>query len=260
MIRIGAILLLALPVVGCGAMSRIQPPSTPAACGDVFSAERCELIVDTVAVRMEVDRGQVLDIVIVPEPTPQIVDDGTILTTRSGGPLLIVAATLEDGTTETLTMCGGVASEPVCVDDPRLRAMSITADGYRDVPCCDATAPPTAEPGAVAASRPLHIERIDIPIDRTGTYEVPIGRGSLPNGILTDASFATAEAWPADVRIPSGWIFLDVRSLEPDGEPFDNHYLHDWRPGVERFEAVLVFEVSWFEPGAVLAIEDVVVR
>lgn len=258
MIRVGTILVLALVLLGCGPMVRLQLGSAP--CADVFPAARCDLIVDTVAATLAVDRDQVRRIEIVPETTAESGPDGTVLTAHSGGPLLIVAATLEDGTTETITMCGGVAAEPVCVDEPRLRPTSMTADGYRDVPCCDATAGPTADPAAIAASRPLRIDRVDIPIDRTGTYEVPIGRGSLPNGILTDASFTPADAWPADVVILSGWVFLDVRSLEPDGEPFDNYYLHDWRPGVERFEAVLVFEVARFTPGAVLAIEDVVVR
>jgi hypothetical protein len=55
-------------------------------------------------------------------------------------------------------------------------------------------------------------------------------------------------------------VLLDIRSLEPDGKPFDNYYVHGWREGVERIEAVLVFEVTRFEPGATLSIADVVVR
>ncbi len=252
--------VLAMLVLGCGALVRIQPGSAPTPCADVFPAARCDLIIDAVAWSIDVERDEIVRIEILPEPTPQVGADGIILTTRSGGPLLIVAATLADDTTRTVTMCGGVATEPVCLDQPRLRATSITADGYRDVPCCDATAGPTADPGAIAASRPLRVDRVDIPIDHPGAHEVRIGTGSLPNGILTDASFALTEAWPADVVILSGWVFLDVRSLEPDGEPFDNYYLHDWRPGVERFEAVLVFDVTRFTPGAVLTIEGVVVR
>ena len=53
---------------------------------------------------------------------------------------------------------------------------------------------------------------------------------------------------------------IEVRSLEPDGKPFDNYYLHGWRGGVESVEAFLIFDVLWFRPGADLAIRDVVVR
>ena len=53
---------------------------------------------------------------------------------------------------------------------------------------------------------------------------------------------------------------INLRSLEPDGKPFQNYYDHGWRPGVERVEAVLVFDVLWFEKGAVLAIHDIEVR
>jgi hypothetical protein len=62
------------------------------------------------------------------------------------------------------------------------------------------------------------------------------------------------------VSIEGAYVLLDVRSMEPDGRPFDNYYLHGWREGLERVEAVLVFEVRRFEPGAVLSIEDIVVR
>lgn len=53
---------------------------------------------------------------------------------------------------------------------------------------------------------------------------------------------------------------MEIRSLEPDGRPFDNYSMHGWREGVERIEAVLVFEVRRFDPGAVLVIRDIVVR
>jgi len=39
-----------------------------------------------------------------------------------------------------------------------------------------------------------------------------------------------------------------------------NIYEHGWREGIEGVEAVLVFDVFRFEPGATLSIRDVVVR
>ena len=62
------------------------------------------------------------------------------------------------------------------------------------------------------------------------------------------------------ITFADGGPYLEIRSLEPDGRPFDNYYTHGWREGVERIEAVLVFEVRRFEPRAVLTIRDVVVR
>ena len=93
-----------------------------------------------------------------------------------------------------------------------------------------------------------------------GAYEVPLGEVSLPNGIATVASFEFAEPWPLDVSLGQGVAQFDLRSLEPDGKPFQNYFDHGWRPGVERGEAVLTFDVLWFKKGAVLDIRDVVVR
>jgi hypothetical protein len=261
-IRVIPILTLAAVIVGgCGAFARLQMLSDPTPCAAVYDAARCDLIVDVVASRLGVERTDIRAVEIVPEPTPEVRSDGsTILMTRSGGPLLIAAATLPDGSVRTVTMCGGVATDPVCRDKPQLRTWSMTADGYRDVPCCASTPVPTADPDAVRASEALRLDRVEIPIGHAGAYEVVLGSGSLPNGILTDASFVPADPWPADVVVPSGEVFLDIRSLEPDGQPFANAYDHGWRPGVERFQAVLLFEVSRFTPGAVLIIEDVVVR
>ena len=66
--------------------------------------------------------------------------------------------------------------------------------------------------------------------------------------------------WPDDVALTDGQAFIQIRSLEPGGKPFENYYTHGWRPGVERVEAFLVFNVLWAAPGAKLSIADVVVR
>ena len=64
----------------------------------------------------------------------------------------------------------------------------------------------------------------------------------------------------ARVALADALAALEVRSLEPDGKPFHNYYEHGWRPGVERVEAVLMFDVLWFEPGADLGLRLVVIR
>ena len=166
-------------------------------------------------------------------------------------------------------MCVGVGSGAACMDVPQLQARSPFQDGggYHDVPCPEPRPPegcgtplPTLQAAAVAAARPLSVRRFDIPIDHVGEYTVSLGEASLPNGVASVASFAFVDDWPADVSLGGGVAQIGLGSLEPDGKPFQNFYEHGWRPGVERVEAVLVFDVLWFEPGAVLGIRDVTVR
>ena len=123
-----------------------------------------------------------------------------------------------------------------------------------------ATPLPTIEAAAAVSAEPLTIARVDVPLDHVGEYEVSLGDATLPNGILTEATFGFVDDWPPGVSISSGEVWLHVRSREPDGKLFDNYYNHGWRAGTERVEAVLVFTVDHVDPGAVLPIRDVVVR
>jgi hypothetical protein len=219
---------------------------------------------DEAASRSGRTRENVTALDVVPYPSRQ---DG-VLVTRSGGGF-IVRLTFTDGTTAQTPMCNGIGYGAACMDVPRLEARTSVGDGggYHDVPCPD-DAPanscgkplPTFEPAAVAAARPLSLARFRVPVDHVGTYEVPLGEALLPNGVVSTASFAFVDDWPLDVSLKDGLASIRLRSLEPDGKPFQNYYEHGWRPGVERAEAILVFEVLWSEPGAVLSIRDVVVR
>ena len=170
-----------------------------------------------------------------------------------------------DGSTHDAQLCGGIGIGPECTDDPQLLATSVTG-GYLDVPCTGegpvgcATPLPTFEPAAKAAAVPLTIPEQTITIDHLGPQEVKLGDATLPNGVLTDASFAFAGGWPVDVALRDGRGRLDVRSSEPGGKPFENHYTHGWHPGTERVGVFLVLDVLWFEPGAQLSIRNVVVR
>jgi hypothetical protein len=152
----------------------------------------------------------------------------------------------------------GIPSDPGCFDDPRLSASSITHGGYFDTP--EGASPvPTAAPDALADATELRIDRLDIPIDHVGRYDVTLGQVRLPNGLLTTADFALVDDWPPGLTILQGGVGLEIRSLE-DGELILNIYEHGWRAGTERVAAVLVFEVFRFDPGATLSIRDVVVR
>jgi hypothetical protein len=267
--RLAGFLLLIQSIAGCGLAPLPGAPDPPLACDRVFSADRCEAIATAAAVQLGVRPQAIATIWILPEPTPELAEDGgRIVLTRSGGPRLRLGVSLADGTTQRAEMCGGISAAfvPACMDDPRLQPTSVTLGGYGDIPCQDAdglvcaTPLPPIDPAVAADVKPLFLERVDIPIEDLGRQEIPLGRGTLPNGVLSEASFRLVDDWPDALRLADGWIHLDVRSLAPDGKPFDNRYRHGWLDGVEPFEAVLVLDVVDVEGGAVLSIEDVVVR
>ncbi len=262
------LVVLAIAIGGCDRLAALRPAPTPAVCGLVFGETRCEVVTVATAVGLGVDPEDIALLEIMPDPTPEVGDDGGVIL-GSGGPSLEVRVQLHDGTIRLHTLhCGGIASGyyPPCMDEPHLRAVSMTRDGYRDIPCVGetpagcATPQPAIQADAAADAEPITIGTLDVRVDRKGQHEIPIGRGSLPNGILTEAAFELVDPWPDGLIILDGSVFLDVRSLEPNGTPFDNYYLHGWRDGVERIEAVLVFTADNVEPGAVLRIREVVVR
>jgi hypothetical protein len=256
-------MLIVLLVAGCSAPADAAPSPEP--CADVYGTQRCLAMTDEAASRIGRTRDDVSATEIVPDLPPP---DG-ILQTVGGARSITVRLRLADGSTTEARMCGGIPSGPACLDVQRLEARSSIQEGggYHDVPCPDGSPPhscgtplPTLEPAAEAAARQLSVSRFPIPIDHVGAYEVSLGEASLPNGIATVASFEFADDWPLDVSLQEGVAQINLRSLEPDGKPFQNYYDHGWRPGVERVEAVLAFDVLWFEKGAVLDIRDVVVR
>jgi hypothetical protein len=256
-------LLMAWLVAGCSMFADAAP--APRECGQAYGTQRCLAMTDEAASRIDRTRDDVATTEIVPDPPPP---DG-ILPTLGGAASITVRVRFTDGLSTDARMCGGIPSGPACMDTPQLEARSSVGDGggYHDVPCPDGSPPhscgtplPTLQAAAVAAARPLSVRRLAIPIDHRGTYEVSLGEASLANGIATSASFEFVDDWPLDVSLLEGVAQINLRSLEPDGKPFQNYYDHGWRPGVERVEAILAFDVLWFKPGAVLAIRDIEVR
>lgn len=261
--RAGVLVLLILAAVitgGCSMLEEIQQEAAerPRPCVEVYSRSRCLAMVDQAAAAVLKTRADVTAATIVPDPPPDV--------DRFGAWPILLRITLADGSNHDARMCGGLAMGAACTDDPQLDARSLTAGGYRDVPCAGEapdgcpTPFPSSDPDVLDAATPLFVAERTIAIDHDGRYEVSLGKASLPNGILTDASFAFEPGWPDDVALAGAFGWIEVRSLEPDGKPFDNYYLHGWREGVERVEAFVVFDVLWFAPGADLSIHDVVVR
>ena len=257
-----AAIAVALVLAGCetisGALQR--PAPTPQPCGQLFNAVRCLAMTDAVASRLHTTREDIVTIEVVPEPTPEVRDGVMILQTRGGAAPIDLLVTLRDGTTRRDSMCGGIPSGPACSDDPHIDrySMSLPGAGYHDVP--EGSSPvPSAAPDALADATELRIDRLDIPIERTGRHEIVLGELWLPNGLLTTADFGLVDDWPPGLTILDEGVTLEVRS-QVDGKPIWNIYEHGWREGTEGVEAVLVFDVFRFDPGAVLSIADVVVR
>jgi hypothetical protein len=247
--RVVALALLVLVGGGCKSLPDI--PQSPKACVEIYPQDRCLAMIDAAAAEISRNRGDVTGIFIVHDPPPEGTTSGAARPIR-------VRINLEDGTTHDARMCGGIPSGPACSDEPRLESRSALA-GYTDVPA-GSTPLPTVAPAAARSASRIVIDTLTISVERRGEYEIVLGEGSLPNGVWTTGFFEFVESWPRDVALRDGLVWLALRSLEPDGKPFDNYYMHGWRPGIERFEAVLRFDVLWFEPGADLTIQNVVVR
>jgi hypothetical protein len=224
-------------------------------CSQVYNAIRCQTMTDWVAAQLSTTREQIASLDVIPQPTPQ-------LNTYSGGPPVDVSVTLRDGSVHRMNLnCGGIRGVQ-CADDPRLETWTVMdPGGYYDGTDAELRGGrPSIAPDALAEAMPLRIARLDIPVDHVGLYEVPVGQARLPNGILTAADFALVESWPTGVSIVDGGVGLDIRSLDEGGKPIRNIYEHGWHPGSERVEAVLVFTVVHFDPGATLGIKDIVVQ
>jgi hypothetical protein len=248
--RVAILTILVLVSGGCASLPEI--PQSPNACVEVYSQDRCLAMIDAAAAEVSRNRGDVTGIAIVHDPPPE----GAIL---GGAWSIRVRVGFTDGTTHDARMCGGIPSGPACSDEPRLESRSPVDGGYRDVPAGSSPLP-TVAPSAVESASSIVIETVTIPIERQGEHEIVLGEGSLPNGVWTIGSFDFAEPWPDNVALRDGVARLELRSLEPDGKPFENYYMHGWRAGVERVEAALLFDVLWFQPGADLTIRNVVVR
>lgn len=247
---------------GCDAVGRAfraqEPPPQPQACARVYNPARCLVMTDTAASQLRTTRENITSIIVIPDPTPEVLPNGdVILQTLGGAPRINLEVIFADGTTHPAAMCGGVSMEPACVDDPHIATGDLIHGGYLDVPGGSSPVP-SAAPEALAEATELRLDRLDIVIDHLGKYEVRLGEVRLPNGLLTQADFVLVNTWPADLTILDG-VRMEIRSID-DGRPISNIYEHGWHEGVERVGAFLVFDVFRFDPGAKLSISHVVVR
>ena len=247
--RLVAIAAVTAFVAGaCSLLPGTAASRQPKPCAVVYSVARCDAMTDIVAADIDKNREDVVSVAIVPDAPP----GGVHL---SAGWHVRVRIALRDGSIHDKEICGGVVHEPACLDDPQLEIRS-TIDAYRDIP--DGSSPiPALTPSAKDEATPIERASVSIPIHRVGPQEVVVGEGSIPNGVWSVGTFDFADAWPDDIALRDAIVVLELRSLERDGKPFENAFVHGWREGVERVRAILHFDVLWFRPGATLELRNV---
>lgn len=221
-------------------------------CEQQASADRCQALALAAADQLGVGFDQIASVDIVPNPSP----DGIDFAHRT-----FLEVALENGDRADIVIsCPGIAAgyDQQCMPQPVVRiAYPRGADGggYTDTPE-NATPFPKLDPTAVAEAHPLRIASLAIPVNQLGAQTITLGRATLPNGYLTQASAEMADLWPSDVLFRG--ISLVVTPTA-GGAPLENLYEHGWHSGTEEVEATLTFNVVWFKPGATFTIVDVVV-
>jgi hypothetical protein len=250
-------MVVAALVAGCdliGAVGEPQGGPYPGACEQwVYSARRCEAIVDRALKQAEVDPDSVQSIFLLP------FDQDTNL---GGGTVALVRFELADGShVDQDVRCVGVNMTPVCNEDARI---SISAGIDHDVPCSGeppagcATLPPPPDAAAMAAATPFRLASLDVPLDHEGTYEIRLGTATLPDGYLSERSLRLVDDQP-DSFWTDGGALLDVRS-DIAGRPFVGSIYRDPFDGPEPVTIFLVFEVTDLDSPSVLQVRDIVVR
>jgi hypothetical protein len=147
----------------------------------------------------------------------------------------------------------------LCTENPEIRLGGPTfgGGGYWDT---TGDTPPPLDPAAVAAAKPLHVDKLDIPIDHVGHYEIPAGRATLAMGILRGSSFTVADLHPTNFVTTEDGVTLQLVSTTPGAKPFFNLYDHGWHAGTEDVDVRLVFDIVRFDPGATLGVRALVVE
>jgi hypothetical protein len=242
----------------------------PAGCAAFeLSARRCEAIVTELASRAKVDLSEVKVVDLLgdpgcPEPSGQATP-----CTPTGAFVVRVRFTSAGGIArEESVFCGAGGEHTIlCTDSPEIARTSATMGGaYRELACTGEppagcpTPLPRIDATSAAREHPLRIAARDIRLDHLGGYRIALGTGTLANGILEQASFSLANAHPTTFYTTQDGVRLELTSLERGAKPFINGFDHGWRKGVERFSATLVFSISWFSPGAVLQVRNIVVH
>jgi hypothetical protein len=220
-----------------------------------MSAKRCKAALDWAVTQSHADGRALAGADLLDDPCS---DDPKILCKRSGSAIRVQLHFADGGSAEQVVYCGvGGQYLPRCSDTPEIMLAGPILGGYWDTP--GTTLPPI--PAAVrAASRALRVGALDIAIDHIGHYEVEAGGAVLPMGIISSGTMHLADATTQAVTVSEDGVRLEVRSKDPNAKPFDNVYARGWHDGTEAVDALLVFDVLSFTPGAKLEVRDLVIE
>lgn len=145
-------------------------------------------------------------------------------------------------------------------------ACSTTDPAGNPAGCIVPTPLPTYEPAALAASVPLEIASLDVPLT-LGPKTISVGQATIANGVLREATFSIAGIPEGVVGMPprgftvADAITLDVRPADTQRPLFTGgRYARGWHSGTEVVNVYLVLDVMSVEPGATLQIRNLAVR
>jgi hypothetical protein len=239
----------------------------PEGCAAFGLTDRqCEHIVNRIGDSLHVDRSQVREIRLLGDPGCQAEDGSQVICMRTTAFRVRVRFIQGDARLfEGSQFCGvGGENDLGCTDPPTALLSAPTLSGYTDIPCSGdppdgcASPVPTIDPAVAKDAKALTIASRDVPLDHVGHYDIPLGTAVLPNGVLTEGSFALADDAQTDFLLTDSVIRLEVTG--PDDKPIFNVYEQGWRPGTETVDVHLVFDLEAVDPGATLGVRDVVVR
>jgi hypothetical protein len=231
-----------------------------------LSPKRCAAIVAWATDQLPANHAAIVGTALLPDLSCAGQPAG-VLCMRTTQSITTVRFTLADGSVHDYPLFCGVGGQftLLCSDRPQIE-IGTAVD--HDVPCpgtdpgvpgACATPFPSPDPAILAASRPLRVATLDIPVTRTGHHELVVGQAVLPHGYVTEATFALVDDAPAGLLL-SGPLELELRSTIPGRPPFGNVYERGIFPGVEAVEVLLVFDVAETAPGVVIGVRDLVVR
>ncbi len=145
-------------------------------------------------------------------------------------------------------------------------ACSTTDPAGNPTGCIVPTPLPTYEPAALAASAPLKVGSLDVPLT-VGPKSIYVGQATIANGVLHQATFTLAGIPDGVVGVaPTGFtvadaITLDVRPANSKLPPFTGGpYARGWHSGTEVVNVYLVLDVTSVQPGATLEVRNLVVQ
>jgi hypothetical protein len=234
--------------------------SYPDGCGGFnLSARRCKAVLDWAVAQPDVAHRPVAAVEMLGDPQCGPGVDSHILCTRSNAFIVRMRLHLGDGTAVDESVFCGVGGQYslLCTETPEIPLHGSMFGGYWDT---TGATPPPIPAKLRAASRPLSVPALDIPVDHLGHYEIEAGRALVPMGILTRATVRLENPQTQALTVSEDGVRFVVRSAEPGAKPFNNLYERGWHDGVEEVVALIAFDVTSFQPGAVLEMRDLVVE